>query len=115
MLQAFTSAGPTRLELATSCVTGRRSNQLNYDPKCTLNFLKKGFQIYIYSILNAIIKINYSVPKDIPTDFAANTAWVSGCTNFCFEIASIILTGLISLPFRATILPNFFLDTRSMA
>ncbi len=25
------SAGPTRLELATSCVTGRRSNQLNYD------------------------------------------------------------------------------------
>ncbi len=26
-------AGPTRLELATSCVTGRRSNQLNYDPE----------------------------------------------------------------------------------
>ena len=26
-------AGPTRLELATSGVTGRRSNQLNYDPK----------------------------------------------------------------------------------
>ena len=25
-------AGSTRLELATSCVTGRRSNQLNYDP-----------------------------------------------------------------------------------
>ncbi len=25
-------AGPTRLELATSCVTGRRSNQLNYNP-----------------------------------------------------------------------------------
>ena len=25
-------AGPTRLELATSGVTGRRSNQLNYDP-----------------------------------------------------------------------------------
>ncbi len=32
-------AGPTRLELATSGVTGRRSNQLNYDPtRCnTLN------------------------------------------------------------------------------
>ena len=27
-----TVAGPTRLELATSGVTGRRSNQLNYDP-----------------------------------------------------------------------------------
>ena len=26
-------AGPTRLELATSGVTGRRSNQLNYDPE----------------------------------------------------------------------------------
>ena len=25
-------AGPTRLELATSGVTGLRSNQLNYDP-----------------------------------------------------------------------------------
>lgn len=31
-------AGSTRLELATSGVTGRRSNQLNYDPA---NPLKK--------------------------------------------------------------------------
>ncbi len=31
-------AGSTRLELATSGVTGRRSNQLNYDPEAlTLN------------------------------------------------------------------------------
>jgi hypothetical protein len=28
----FELAGPTRLELATSGVTGRRSNQLNYEP-----------------------------------------------------------------------------------
>ena len=28
-------AGPTRFELATSGVTGRRSNQLNYDPALT--------------------------------------------------------------------------------
>ena len=28
----ITLAGPTRLELATSCVTGRRSNRLNYGP-----------------------------------------------------------------------------------
>ena len=27
-------AGPTRLELATFGVTGRRSNQLNYNPAC---------------------------------------------------------------------------------
>ena len=26
-------AGPTRLELATSALTGQRSNQLSYDPK----------------------------------------------------------------------------------
>ena len=29
-------AGPTRLELATSGLTGQRSNQLNYDPKIIL-------------------------------------------------------------------------------
>ena len=28
----FIMAGVTRLELATSCVTGRRSNQLSYTP-----------------------------------------------------------------------------------
>ena len=31
-LRFFQVAGWTRLELATSCVTGRRSNQLNYHP-----------------------------------------------------------------------------------
>ncbi len=37
-------AGPTRLELATSGVTGRRSIQLNYDPityQLTSNELSK--------------------------------------------------------------------------
>ena len=29
---AYIMAGLTRLELAASCVTGRRSNQLNYNP-----------------------------------------------------------------------------------
>ena len=32
-------AGPTRLELATSGLTGRRSNQLNYDPKIRILFI----------------------------------------------------------------------------
>ena len=33
MLKPFVFlAGVTRLELATSCVTGKRSNQLNYTP-----------------------------------------------------------------------------------
>jgi hypothetical protein len=31
-------AGPTRLELATSCVTGRRSNRLNYGPVARLSY-----------------------------------------------------------------------------
>ena len=35
-------AGPTRLELATSGVTGRRSNQLNYDPALPLSNLVGG-------------------------------------------------------------------------
>ncbi len=34
-------AGPTRLELATSGVTGRHSNQLNYDP-VEISFLVGG-------------------------------------------------------------------------
>ncbi len=34
-----TMAGPTRLELATSCVTGRRSNRLNYGPGREINDL----------------------------------------------------------------------------
>ncbi len=32
-------AGSTRLELATSGVTGRRSNQLNYDPAVVLRMV----------------------------------------------------------------------------
>ena len=34
-------AGPTRLELATSGVTGRRSNQLNYDPARGLAYYRE--------------------------------------------------------------------------
>ena len=36
-------AGPTGLEPATSCVTGRRSNQLNYDPVQTIKKLYTAF------------------------------------------------------------------------
>ncbi len=32
-------AGRTGLEPATSCVTGMRSNQLNYRPKAVLHFI----------------------------------------------------------------------------
>ncbi len=34
-------AGTTRLELATSAVTGQRSNQLNYVPTCQINNVAK--------------------------------------------------------------------------
>src|SRR5690606_22968707 len=36
---AFLVAEPKGLEPSTSCVTGRRSNQLNYDSKLSNNFL----------------------------------------------------------------------------
>ena len=36
-------AGPTRLELATSGVTGRRSNQLNYDPAMGWHIIENCF------------------------------------------------------------------------
>ena len=36
--EARTKAGTTRLELATSCVTGMRSNQLSYAPVIIFNF-----------------------------------------------------------------------------
>ncbi len=45
-------AGVTRLELATSCVTGKRSNQLSYTPKeknCGENYkLKNKFFYYFF-------------------------------------------------------------------
>ena len=44
-------AGPTRLELATSGVTGRHSNQLNYDPAFTSiqNLNKWSFLQFYYT------------------------------------------------------------------
>jgi hypothetical protein len=41
--QLLNLAGPTGLEPATSCVTGRRSNQLNYDPVQTIKKLYTAF------------------------------------------------------------------------
>ena len=53
-LAAFKVAGWTRLELATSCVTGRRSNQLNYHPfdyssiKAFFLFLVNSFFLFFF-------------------------------------------------------------------
>ncbi len=51
-------AGTTRLELATSAVTGQRSNQLNYVPNRGINDLaynraNEGFARFAYSALIA--------------------------------------------------------------
>ena len=53
-------AGPTRLELATSGLTGRRSNQLNYDPA-------------LYSILQRI-NLNVSVDLSMNCRFSREKA-----------------------------------------
>jgi hypothetical protein len=42
MTLSYLMAGPTRLELATSGVTGRRSNQLNYDPDESKRYMVGG-------------------------------------------------------------------------
>ena len=55
-------AGPTRLELATSGVTGRRSNQLNYDPgkkkskvkRQKLKSLKKNIFTFALSLVHLV-------------------------------------------------------------
>ena len=53
-------AGPTRLELATSGVTGRRSNQLNYDPAgvLTLTLLIDDCRLLIVKIRNQQSRIS---------------------------------------------------------
>jgi hypothetical protein len=53
-------AGTTRLELATSAVTGQRSNRLNYVPARDYNDLRKsqclcGFAGFAYGALSASI------------------------------------------------------------
>src|ERR1035441_5296406 len=52
-------AGTTRLELATSAVTGQRSNQLNYVPTCQINKMRNnqclcGFARFAYRALVAL-------------------------------------------------------------
>ena len=55
-------AGWTRLELATSCVTGRRSNQLNYHP-AIINYIFKSKFTYMY--VNAFFQksLNHAYTK----------------------------------------------------
>jgi hypothetical protein len=45
-------AGSTGLEPAASGVTGRRSNQLNYDPRTNLEFENSEFRIPTSQFLN---------------------------------------------------------------
>ncbi len=51
-------AGWTGLEPVTSCVTGRRSNQLNYHPMLSLDILKYSFLFVNIFYLYLIIKDN---------------------------------------------------------
>jgi hypothetical protein len=51
-------AGTTRLELATSAVTGQRSNQLNYVPTCTMTCRKRlaGQGVYKFRLQRALLR-----------------------------------------------------------
>ena len=54
--QRICLAGPTRLELATSGVTGRRSDQLNYDPaKGVVDYRTKVWWLAMYAGIPRII------------------------------------------------------------
>ncbi len=54
--QRICLAGPTRLELATSGVTGRRSDQLNYDPaKGVVDYRTKVWWLAMYAGIPSII------------------------------------------------------------
>ena len=64
-------AGATGLEPAASCVTGRRSSQLNYAPRIT------------YSLLFLAVPSDGLAPPAVPTDRAVTgqqrvaTYWIS--------------------------------------
>ncbi len=77
-------AGPTRLELATSGVTGRRSNQLNYDPAWSWLSCFRGHYIKKY-YLGAKGSSNSSRYSGISifevitfSSFPFSTSWTSG-------------------------------------
>ncbi len=57
-------AGPTRLELATSGVTGRRSNQLNYGPawSCFRAVVGMHYSRWIYFCPHHLLVETHSVP-----------------------------------------------------
>jgi hypothetical protein len=52
-------AGSTGLEPAASGVTGRRSNQLNYDPKIDLRFAICDFDLQI-AICDLILRLPFA-------------------------------------------------------
>ena len=55
-------AGPTRLELATSGVTGRRSDQLNYDPARSARGGPRGKEIIPHSAASRADSTGFSAP-----------------------------------------------------
>jgi hypothetical protein len=51
-------AGTTRLELATSAVTGQRSNQLNYVPQPVFIGLAGKPHVYCTSLLSKVLPVS---------------------------------------------------------
>ena len=82
-------AGPTRLELATSCVTGRRSNRLNYGPGRESDCLEEPLQQEAGA--NFTFTRNTSVAS-VPAKAAPK--WIRECALGCALYLSISAAAL---------------------
>ena len=61
MRSCLINTGPTRLELATSAVTGRCSNQLNYNPKKSLTI----YQTLIkFTFVNLLFEMPFKLGEE---------------------------------------------------
>jgi hypothetical protein len=88
-------AGTTRLELATSAVTGQRSNQLNYVPNRGINDLRKTKQI---RRLQGLHTVHSSLTAHAVAAAPTRTAHKNQCARARFIIAQIRGIGEGSIP-----------------
>src|SRR5260221_6285295 len=79
-------AGTTRLELATSAVTGQRSNQLNYVPTCFSYGYRQTRMFAVHSCCQPFRRFQL-FPPDLSKFREKWTAWTARQT--CFHTARV--------------------------